>query len=103
MNHRPYELAGSLSAKVKGFMGLPRRPNVVMRKVRAGIKLESCPTATTRSHTDPTRQSGRSWRIFKFSRQNLTRVFIWIAFWRERERFNYVSAINVLLPSHARA
>lgn len=31
MNHRPYEFAGSLSAKVKGFMGLPCSPNVVMR------------------------------------------------------------------------
>lgn len=31
MNHRSYGLAGSLSAKVKGFMDLPRSPNVVMR------------------------------------------------------------------------
>lgn len=31
MNHQPYGLAGSLSAKVKGFMGLPRGLNVVMR------------------------------------------------------------------------
>lgn len=36
MNHQPYGLAGSLSAKVKGFMGLPRSPNVVMRKVISG-------------------------------------------------------------------
>ena len=36
MNHRPYGLAGSLSAKVKGFMGLPRSLNVVMRKVKGG-------------------------------------------------------------------
>ncbi|HFC8821497.1 TPA: hypothetical protein ACFU14_000726 [Neisseria cinerea] len=34
MNHQPYGLAGSLSAKVKGFMGLPRSLNVVMRKVK---------------------------------------------------------------------
>lgn len=34
MNHQPYGLAGSLSAKVKGFMGLPRSPNVVMRKTK---------------------------------------------------------------------
>ena len=34
MNHRPYGLAGALSAKVKGFMGLPRSPNVVMRKTK---------------------------------------------------------------------
>lgn len=39
MNHRPYGLAGSLSAKVKGFMGLPRSPNVVMRKVRGGYQV----------------------------------------------------------------
>ena len=31
MNHQPYGLAGSLSAKAKGFMGLPRGLNVVMR------------------------------------------------------------------------
>lgn len=31
MNHQPYGLAGGLSAKVKGFMGLPRGLNVVMR------------------------------------------------------------------------
>lgn len=43
MNHRPYELAGSLSAKVKGFMGLPRRPNVVMRKVRGGYQVGIMP------------------------------------------------------------
>ncbi len=29
MNHQPYGLAGSLSAKVKGFMGLPRDLNVL--------------------------------------------------------------------------
>ena len=43
MNHRPNELAGSLSAKVKGFMGLPRRPNVVMRKVRGGYQVGIMP------------------------------------------------------------
>lgn len=43
MNHRPYELAGSLSAKVKGFMGLPRSPNVVMRKVRSGYQVGIMP------------------------------------------------------------
>lgn len=43
MNHRPYELAGSLSAKVKGFMGLPRSLNVVMRKVRGGYQVGIMP------------------------------------------------------------
>nr|DAU51218.1 MAG TPA: hypothetical protein [Caudoviricetes sp.] len=43
MNHRPYGLAGSLSAKVKGFMGLPRSPNVVMRKVRGGYQVGIMP------------------------------------------------------------
>jgi len=43
MNHRPCELAGSLSAKVKGFMGLPRSLNVVMRKVRGGYQVGIMP------------------------------------------------------------
>ena len=43
MNHRPYGLAGSLSAKVKGFMGLPRSLNVVMRKVRGGYQVGIMP------------------------------------------------------------
>lgn len=43
MNHRPYGLAGSLSAKVKGFMGLPRSLNVVMRKVRGGCQVGIMP------------------------------------------------------------
>lgn len=38
MNHRPYGIAGSLSAKVKGFMGLPRSLNVVMRKTKDGYQ-----------------------------------------------------------------
>lgn len=43
MNHKPYGLAGSLSAKVKGFMGLPRSPNVVMRKVISGYQVGTMP------------------------------------------------------------
>lgn len=43
MNHRPYGLAGSLSAKVKGFMGLPRSLNVVMRKVKGGCQVGIMP------------------------------------------------------------
>lgn len=43
MNHQPYGLAGSLSAKVKGFMGLPRSLNVVMRKVRGGYQVGTMP------------------------------------------------------------
>ena len=39
MNHQPYGLAGSLSAKVKGFMGLPRSLNVVMRKTKGGYQV----------------------------------------------------------------
>lgn len=34
--HQPYTMNGNRSAKVKGFMGLPRSLNVVMRKVRGG-------------------------------------------------------------------
>ena len=43
MNHRPYGLAGSLPAKVKGFMGLPRSLNVVMRKVKGGYQVGIMP------------------------------------------------------------
>lgn len=43
MNHQPYGLAGSLSAKVKGFMGLPRSMNVVMRKVKGGYQVGIMP------------------------------------------------------------
>lgn len=43
MNHRPYGLAGRLTAKVKGFMGLPRSLNVVMRKVRGGYQVGTMP------------------------------------------------------------
>lgn len=43
MNHRPHGLAGSLSAKVKGFMGLPRSLNVVMRKVKGGYQVGIMP------------------------------------------------------------
>ena len=43
MKHQPYGLAGSLSAKVKGFMGLPRSPNGVMRNVRGGYQVGIMP------------------------------------------------------------
>ena len=43
MNHQPYGLAGSLSAKVKGFMGVPLSPNVVMRKVISGYQVGTMP------------------------------------------------------------
>lgn len=52
MNHQPYGLAGSLSAKVKGFMGLLRSLNVVMRKVKGcyqvGIMLDGYNKVTFR-------------------------------------------------------
>lgn len=52
MNHQPYGLAGSLSAKVKGFMGLPRSPNVVMRKVISGYQVGTMPDG----YNDPAQQ-----------------------------------------------
>lgn len=52
MNHRPYGLTGSLSAKVKGFMGLPRSPNVVMRKVISGYQVGTMPDG----YNDPAHQ-----------------------------------------------
>ena len=52
MNHQPYGLAGSLSAKVKGFMGLPRSPNVVMRKTKGGYQVGTMPDG----YNDPAHQ-----------------------------------------------
>lgn len=43
MNRQPYGLGVSLTAKVKGFMGLPRSPNVVMRKVISGYQVGTMP------------------------------------------------------------
>lgn len=43
MNRQPYGLGVSLSAKVKGFMGLPRSPNVVMRKAKGGYQVGTMP------------------------------------------------------------
>ena len=103
MNHRPYELAGSLSAKVKGFMGLPRGLNVVMRKVRGGHQVGIMPDGYNKGTYRPDKTKRAQLENVQFSGKNLTRGFIWIDFWRERERFNYVPTINVLLPSHARA
>lgn len=41
--HQPYTMNGNRSAKVKGFMGLPRSPNVVIRKVKGGYQVGIMP------------------------------------------------------------
>lgn len=41
--HQPYTMNGNRSAKVKGFMGLPRSLNVVIRKVRGGYQVGIMP------------------------------------------------------------
>jgi len=41
--HQPYTMNGNRAAKVKGFMGLPRSPNVVMRKVKGGYQVGIMP------------------------------------------------------------
>lgn len=43
MNRQQYGLGVSLSAKVKGFMGLSRSLNVVMRKVISGYQVGTMP------------------------------------------------------------
>lgn len=48
--HQPYTMNGNRSAKVKGFMGLPRSPNVVMRKVPGGYQVGIMPDG----YNDPT-------------------------------------------------
>ena len=41
--HQPYTMNGNRSAKVKGFMGLPRSLNVVMRKTKDGYQVGIMP------------------------------------------------------------
>lgn len=41
--HQPYTMNGNRAAKVKGFMGLPHSPNVVMRKVPGGYQVGTMP------------------------------------------------------------
>lgn len=43
MYHQPYTMNGNRSAKVKGFMGLPRSLNVVTRKVKGGYQVGIMP------------------------------------------------------------
>ena len=50
--HQPYTMNGNRSAKVKGFMGLPRSPNVVMRKVISGYQVGTMPDG----YNDPARR-----------------------------------------------
>lgn len=50
MNHQPYGLAGSLSAKVKGFMGLPRGLNVVMRAQLQDVQVFKTEKAAAEKH-----------------------------------------------------
>ncbi len=50
--HQPYTMNGNRSAKVKGFMGLPRSPNVVMRKTKDGYQVGIMPDG----YNDPARQ-----------------------------------------------
>lgn len=55
--HQPYTMNGNRAAKVKGFMGLPRSPNVVMRKVRGGYQVGTMPDG----YNDPAHQL-RKWK-----------------------------------------
>ena len=50
--HQPYTMNGNRAAKVKGFMGLPRSPNVVMRKTKDGYQVGIMPDG----YNDPARQ-----------------------------------------------
>ena len=56
--HQPYTMNGNRSAKVKGFMGLPRSPNVVMRKVRGGYQVGTMPDG----YNDPTHNPAKKKR-----------------------------------------
>ena len=50
--HQPYTMNGNRSAKVKGFMGLLRSPNVVMRKTKDGYQVGTMPDG----YNDPAHQ-----------------------------------------------
>ena len=50
MNHQPYGLAGSLSAKVKGFTGLLRGLNVVMRAQLQDVQVFKTEKAAAEKH-----------------------------------------------------
>lgn len=69
MNHRPYGLAGSLSAKVKGFMGLPRSPNVVMRKVKGGYQAGTMPDGYNNPTHRPTKKKRPQLENVQFFRE----------------------------------
>lgn len=58
MYHQPYTMNGNRSAKVKGFMGLPRSPNVVMRKVPGGYQVGIMPDG----YNDPTHKPAKKKR-----------------------------------------
>ena len=53
--HQPYTMNGNRSAKVKGFMGLPRSLNVVMRKVRGWYQVGIMPDG----YNDPAHRSSK--------------------------------------------
>lgn len=68
MNYLPYGLDGSLTAKVKGFMGLPRSLNVVMRKVRGGYQVGIMPDGYNKATYRPDktkREQLESVKVFK--------------------------------------
>lgn len=69
MNHQPYGLAGSLSAKVKGFMGLPRSPNVVMRKVISGHQVGTMPDGYNDSTHRPAKKKRPQLENVQFFRE----------------------------------
>ena len=69
MNHQPYGLAGSLSAKVKGFMGLPRSQNVVMQKVISGYQVGTMPDGYNNPTHRPTKKKRPQLENVQFFRE----------------------------------
>lgn len=69
MNRQPYGLTGSLSAKVKGFMGLPRSLNVVMRKVKGGYQVGTMPDGYNNPTHRPTKKKRPQLENVQFFRE----------------------------------
>lgn len=82
MNHQPYGLAGSLSAKIKGFMGLPRSLNVVMRKVKGCYQVGIMLDGYNKVSSDQIRKNVRRCKTFRFSKPKRRRRRMWISCFR---------------------
>ena len=77
MNRIPYGLAGSLSAKVKGFTSLPRSPNVVMCKDKDGYLVGIMPSSYSNDALRPCKKKrAKLDDVQRFKTENEARVYM---------------------------